>query len=325
MNTIDPLEDRLQRIFRTLNRPWKVGLFSPVIGVPLTWAITYLTGVPIEWQIGASIIAFIGSFTSSYLVGIVAVAYQKVVERKNSELEAQRDQLLKTNEALQMSNADLEAFARTVAHDLKNPLSGLIGYSAFLLEELDTADRESMRQILIKIESSGRKMSTIIDEILLLSQMRLGDVQVAPLNTAEIVSQAIGRLSHHVEEYQAEIRLPAAWPPAVGYAPWVEQIWVNYLSNGLKYGGKPPHLELGATLQGQMVQFWVRDNGPGLTEEAQQKLFTEFTRLDPTQAEGHGLGLSIVRRIVEKLGGQVGVTSQIGQGSTFYFTLPHSP
>lgn len=324
MTTSDPIEDRLQRIFRTLNRPWKLGLASAAFGVPSTWFITYITGVPLDWQIGASVIAFFGSFSTSYFVGLVARAYQKVIERKNEQLESQRDQLLKTNEALQMSNADLEAFARTVAHDLKNPLSGLIGYSAFLLEELDTGERENIRQVLVKIESSGRKMSNIIDEILLLSQMRLGDVQVAPLNTAEIVSQAIGRLSHHIEESQAEIHLPAAWPPAVGYAPWVEQIWVNYLSNGLKYGGKPPHLELGATLQGQMVQFWVRDNGPGLTEPAQQKLFTEFTRLDPTQAEGHGLGLSIVRRIVEKLGGQVGVISQIGQGSTFYFTLPHT-
>ncbi len=71
-----------------------------------------------------------------------------------------------------------------------------------------------------------------------------------------------------------------------------------------------------------MVRFWVRDNGPGLTPEAQSRLFTPFTRLDQVRAQGHGLGLSIVRRIVEKLGGQVGVESQLGQGSTFFFTLP---
>jgi two-component system sensor histidine kinase/response regulator len=73
---------------------------------------------------------------------------------------------------------------------------------------------------------------------------------------------------------------------------------------------------------GGMVRFWVRDNGPGLTPEAQSRLFTPFTRLDPVRAQGHGLGLSIVRRIAEKLGGQVGVESQLGQGSTFFFTLP---
>ena len=71
-----------------------------------------------------------------------------------------------------------------------------------------------------------------------------------------------------------------------------------------------------------MVRFWVRDNGEGLTEEAQAKLFAPFTRLEQMRTQGHGLGLSIVHRIIEKLGGQVGVASERGQGSTFFFTLP---
>jgi two-component system sensor histidine kinase/response regulator len=113
------------------------------------------------------------------------------------------------------------------------------------------------------------------------------------------------------------------WPGASGYGPWVEEVWVNYLSNAIKYGGKPPHVELGAELQtNNMVCFWVRDNGPGIPPEARARLFTPFTRLDQVRTQGHGLGLSIVRRIVEKLGGQVGVTSASGQGSAFSFTLP---
>jgi two-component system sensor histidine kinase/response regulator len=113
------------------------------------------------------------------------------------------------------------------------------------------------------------------------------------------------------------------WPVALGYAPWVEEVWINYLSNAFRYGGRPPRLELGAEAQPDgRVRFWVRDNGAGLTPEDQARLFTPFTRLDQVQVKGHGLGLSIVRRIVEKLGGQVGVESQIGQGSTFSFTLP---
>jgi signal transduction histidine kinase len=103
----------------------------------------------------------------------------------------------------------------------------------------------------------------------------------------------------------------------------LEEVWVNYLSNGLKYGGQPPRLELGAAVQADgLVRFWVRDNGPGLSPEAQTRLFTEFTRLDRTRAQGHGLGLSIVRRIMEKLSGQFGVESSPGQGSLFYFSLP---
>lgn len=100
---------------------------------------------------------------------------------------------------------------------------------------------------------------------------------------------------------------------------------VNYLSNALKYGGQPPRLELDAVPQpGGMIRFSVRDNGRGLDEEAQSRLFTEFTRLDKVRAQGHGLGLSIVRRIMDKLDGEFGVESVPGQGSLFYFTLPAS-
>ncbi|MBC7869758.1 MAG: sensor histidine kinase, partial [Chitinophagaceae bacterium] len=113
------------------------------------------------------------------------------------------------------------------------------------------------------------------------------------------------------------------WPLAAGYAPWVEEVWTNYLSNALKYGGKPPSIELGADEQPDgMVRFWVRDNGNGLTPEEQTRVFTPFTRLNQVKVEGHGLGLSVVQRIVDKLGGQVGLESSVGQGSIFSFTLP---
>ena len=100
---------------------------------------------------------------------------------------------------------------------------------------------------------------------------------------------------------------------------------MNYLSNALKYGGEEPQIELGATPEATgMVRFWIRDHGKGLTPEEQAQLFVPFRRLGKKGAEGHGLGLSIVQRIVEKLGGEVGVDSEglPGRGSTFRFTLP---
>jgi signal transduction histidine kinase len=127
-----------------------------------------------------------------------------------------------------------------------------------------------------------------------------------------------------IQQYHAEICRPGAWPAAVGYAPWIEEVWINYLSNALKYGGQPPVVELGADVQDDdWIRFWVRDNGPGILPDDQARLFTPFTRLSQVDLEGHGLGLSIVRRIVEKLGGEVGMESDTtGSGSLFYFTLP---
>jgi signal transduction histidine kinase len=150
------------------------------------------------------------------------------------------------------------------------------------------------------------------------------DVAVEELDIETIVSDAQQRLMQQIDDKQAEIILPETWPVVVGYAPWIEEIWVNYLSNALKYGGSPPCIKLGATLDeaGASIRFWVQDNGPGLSQEEQASVFAQFTRLETTRAEGHGLGLSIVKRIVEKLGGQVGVESSPGQGSVFSFTLP---
>jgi signal transduction histidine kinase len=171
-------------------------------------------------------------------------------------------------------------------------------------------------------------MSNIVDELLLLAGVREQEAPQEPLAMGAIVSGALQRLSYDIEHAGAEIVLPEAWPLALGYAPWVEEVWVNYLSNALKYGGTPPRVELGASgeageaQEARSIRFWVADNGPGLSAADQAKLFAPFERLHQVRIQGHGLGLSIVRRIVEKLGGQAGVESQPGAGSTFYFTLP---
>ena len=125
--------------------------------------------------------------------------------------------------------------------------------------------------------------------------------------------------------YKRQIVYPTDWPTAVGHAPWIEEVWANYISNGIKYGGHPPYLELGSTLQpDHMIRFWIRDNGSGISPNDMKRLFVPFERLKPKKIEGFGLGLSVVERIIKRLGGSVGVESQPGEGSTFYFTLPQT-
>ncbi|MFL7793120.1 MAG: ATP-binding protein [Anaerolineae bacterium] len=226
---------------------------------------------------------------------------------------------------LQARNEDLNAFAHTVAHDLKTPLGVIVGYADVLTEELAEVlkDSEDARYYLLSIARNGRKMANIIGELLLLAEIRRTEVQHVRMDMANVVSEALQRLAFLSEEKGAEIVVPDTWPVAVGYSPWIEEVWVNYLSNGIKYGGQPPHLELGATEQDDgFVRFWVRDQGPGISPEDQTRLFTPFTQLEQVRVTGHGLGLSIVRRIVEKLGGEVSVESEVNKGSTFCFTLP---
>jgi len=228
---------------------------------------------------------------------------------------------------LQARNEELDAFAHTVAHDLKNPLGLLTGFAEVLETNYTLLTDEERQRSCRSIAQSARKMGNIIEELLLLAGVRKMDVDIRPLDMRSIVDEAKQRLGDMIEKRQAEVILPDRWPRASGYAPWIEEVWVNYLSNAIQYGGHPPRVELGAeTLPNGIVRFWVRDNGSGLTLEDQTRLFTPFTRLDQARVKGYGLGLSIVRRIIGKLGGQVGVESDgvPGHGSVFYFTLPGS-
>ena len=224
---------------------------------------------------------------------------------------------------LQAQNEELDAFAHTVAHDLKTPLGVLMGFAEMLV--IDTVDADKMiRKQAGHIYQSGRKMVNIIDELLLLSQVRKADLEVKPVTMAPVIEEALARLKNLIDKHQVQIIQPEKWPLTLGYDSWIEEIWINYISNAIKYGGKPAVIQLGyQTLPDDRVRFEVTDNGRGMTEDEQTRLFRPFERLEQLgKIEGHGLGLSIVHRIVEKLGGQVGVQSQVGSGSTFYFTLP---
>jgi PAS domain S-box-containing protein len=224
---------------------------------------------------------------------------------------------------LEARNEELDAFAHTVAHDLKDPLANILGFGKVLEQEWAHLSTDELETSIRNIRQSASRMDNIIDELLLLAGVRKTEAEIGPLDMAGVVTEAQRRLADMIRKHQADIILPEQWPVALGHAPWIEQVWVNYLSNAIKYGGQPPRAELGAEAQPDgTIRFWVRDNGPGLTPEDQARLFTPFTRLDQVRAKGHGLGLSIVRRIMEKLGGQVGVESHVGQGSTFSFTLP---
>ncbi len=252
------------------------------------------------------------------IIGVVMV-FRDVTQRKQAE-----EALRRYAAELEARNEELDAFSHTVAHDLKGPLGHMVGFAELLEGDGVEMPDEERREHLRVIANSGRRMCDVIDSLLLLAGVRrMEKAQLKPLDMGSIVDQVCGRLRYMSEEYQAGITLPDTWPVALGHAAGVEEVWVNYLSNAIKYGGRPPEVELGATLQpGGMVRFWVRDDGAGLTPEEQRRLFTPFTRLEQVRVKGYGLGLSIVRRIVEKLGGQVGVESEVGRGSEFSFTLP---
>jgi signal transduction histidine kinase len=254
-------------------------------------------------------------------------------------LAARSEELAARSEELAAQNAELDAFAHTVAHDLKNPLSALITMNAMLVRGDERFSRSQRARYTALMDQGLRTMARIVDSLLLLARVRSeADVVIEPLAMAPLVTHALTRLAA-VTPPDARIVTPETWPAALGYAPWVEEIWVNYLSNAFKYGGAPARIELGADLlSGEAcrryglpptahgcVRYWVQDHGPGIPQEDQARLFMPFERLHGVSIEGEGLGLSIVRRIAERLNGAVGVESAPGQGSRFTFVLPAAP
>lgn len=253
------------------------------------------------------------TFTLSDVGPQIVAVCRDMTERRLSEQE--RELLI----------GELDAYARTVAHDLKNPIASIAAYTELVVMERERLS-ERGREFLAATEQSCRKMVQIIEELLLLARVRnVRTVSYAPLDMDAIVQDVLDRLSGTIGHAGARIEVPGTWPQALGYAPWVEEVWANYISNAVKYGGSPPKIELGAARDGDgKIRFWVGDNGAGLEDRQLASLFKEFSRVDSSRTEGHGLGLSIVKRIVEKLGGTVGAESERGAGSRFWFTLPES-
>lgn len=256
-----------------------------------------------------------------------AVGQSQRIRESIARYNLAQETLRQANEELELRikerTAELDAFAQTAAHDLKAPLGNVVSYIDFLEEYFPDLAEEEVLLVLEKAKASGQKGIKIVDELLLLAGIGKATVKIVPVDMATLIERVLYDLDLVIKQAQAEIELPDSWLSPLGYAPWIEVVWVNYITNGLKYGGTPPRLELGCTLTSpNFVRFWIKDNGAGLADEHRREIFGEFTRLDESDAQGHGLGLSTVRRIIEKLNGDVGVESIQGQGSTFYFTLP---
>ncbi len=250
---------------------------------------------------------------------------EEVLARVETHLKIYRlqKQLQEQSENLQKSNHELELFARTVSHNLKSPLSSIINVLDLTAEESTNAPATKK-----KIEWVLRvcwDMNGIINALLLLAGLsQQKNIEIQALNMNDIINDILkNRLRYEIEKKQAIIEVQENLPCSYGYAPWVTEIWMNYLTNALKYGGHPPKIRISAEILEEKTRFWVHDNGQGLSKEAQISLFNPFIRFSQSE-KGTGLGLSIIRQIIERLNGEAGVESEEGQGSHFYFSLPNS-
>lgn len=243
--------------------------------------------------------------------------------RNFAELNRTRDELHQYALELEERNRELDAYSHTIAHDLKSPLSSIMLRAEIASTKFSTFLPPKGVKVVDGIYESAAKMNDMIEQLLWLARLRKVTDTCKPVDVNPVALAALKRFSHLTETFKIDV-MPNM-PAALGHAQWIEEVFANLFSNAIKYMGSDnpmPRLWVRGTVQGDMVRYEVQDNGIGIAPEHQAHLFEMFTRVNQVDAEGLGLGLSIVHRIVTKLGGTVSVESAPGVGSTFSFTLP---
>jgi signal transduction histidine kinase len=274
------------------------------------------------------------------------LAAAAATERRIQAELAQRAELLAaTNEELRQKTGEVETFVYSVSHDLRSPLVNLQGFSRELDESVHdlrrlfdgaglpaaTHDRvvaidRDMTESLRFIQTAVSRSGNIIDALLRLSRAGRIEYQWQTVDIASVVHRIVDAMRTTVEQKGAEVTV-ADLPPAWGDPTALDQVFANLIGNALNYldPARPGKIAIGvrpAAAPGAPVTYWVRDNGLGIPESHQAKLFVAFQRLHGDVAPGEGIGLALTRRIVERHGGKIWVESREGVGSTFLLALP---
>ena len=237
--------------------------------------------------------------------------------------------LLENQARLEAVNEEMKSFAYSVAHDLRTPLRAINGYAGVLTEDHgEQLDAEAHR-LLGRITANGTRMSRLIDDLLTLSRVSVVAVQPRRIEMNSLVREVCDELvggSNGAPRAAVELSLASNLPPATGDPSLIRQVWVNLVANAIKFsrGREAARIEIGGAAGGaDFVTYFVRDNGAGFDMKYLNKLFGPFQRLHrPDEFEGTGIGLALVKRIVQRHGGAVWAESSEGSGAMFAFTLP---
>lgn len=227
-------------------------------------------------------------------------------------------------EAALKANKEMEAFSYSVSHDLRAPLRAMDGFTQILVEDYgDKLDDEGKRIAGI-IRASAKQMGTLIDDLLAFSRLGRQEIKKIPINMDVLADETYKAIKQVSPDRNIELVM-GALPDVNGDMDMIRQVWVNLFTNAIKFTGKKEKakIEVGSTIDGDMVTYYMKDNGAGFDMQYIGKLFGVFQRLHSVEEfDGNGIGLSNVKRIVERHGGRVWAEGKVGEGATFYFALP---
>jgi len=258
-------------------------------------------------------------------IGIQQARLYEQVQCHAAELEAR---VTERTAELQEINAELESFSYSVSHDLRSPLVVVQGFAGMLLagydDRLDAVGRSYAQHIV----AGTRRMDTLIEDLLTYSHLRRAAVELKPVSLEAVVAEVLTQLEPEILGKDAHVTVEKPLPHVIGHYAILIQVVTNLLTNGLKFvsPGVRAQMRVWAEERGDRARLRLRDNGIGIAPQHQDRIFGVFERLHDREAyPGTGVGLAIVRKGIERMGGQVGVESALGQGSTFWLELRRAP
>lgn len=222
-------------------------------------------------------------------------------------------------------NRELESFVYTISHDLKNPISVILGVSDLIEQQFGSAFDKEGKDYLKMVKEEADRMLKLIDDILQVSRTHRGMVEKEEVDTLTILNDIVSEFQHIYRDIPAIFIIQESLPTVMAHSTMLAQVFKNLLTNSIKYfdPAKPrPIIEVGYYRKRNFHHFYVRDNGVGMSPEETSQVFDMFYRVAGSRVEGSGLGTYIVKKMVEAHGGKTWVESAKGQGTTFTFTLP---
>jgi signal transduction histidine kinase/type II secretory pathway pseudopilin PulG len=306
-----------------------VGLALMITGSFIAWLISRSFTRPLDRLLHATTAIAGGDYSPMVEIhrrdeiGKLAASFNSMTAQVR-QAHAQLEEKVRSRTAdLEAVNSELEAFSYSVSHDLRAPLRAVSGYAVMLKEDYDAALDNEGRRITDNILSNAKMMGRLIDDLIAFSRLGKREVRRQTVDMQALVAACIAELSATWPEDCFRIET-GQLPPCRGDGDLLKQVWLNLIGNALKYSSKVagPRIDIGSMEDAKGVVYYVRDNGAGFDMKYADKLFKVFQRLHSQEEfEGTGVGLALVKRIVDKHRGEIWAESLPGKGATFFFRL----
>jgi signal transduction histidine kinase len=271
---------------------------------------------------------------STGLLSLLSALFGAVLLRRRREAERLREvnagleqRVVERTAGLTEANRELDAFAHTVSHDLRAPIRAMRGYATALEEDFGEALGEEGRSYVGRIDAAAARMDGLVEDILAYSRLARDDIRTGRVDLGAVAGAVLDAAADQVSRVGASVEIRRPMPVVRAQGAMLRQALENLLANALKFTelGRPPVIRIWSELRagGDTVRLWVEDEGIGIAPTHQERVFAPFERLHGRETyPGTGIGLAIVSRVAERLGGACGVFSRPGGGSRFWIDLP---